>query len=162
MNPLEASRCLTNRNRKGAGSDSRFLARDENPACTTRLVQCDSLIGFLSEGGSSFLWWLIADCGRICLQIVRLPAACHIRPSAIRQMAGSKEWPKPAVLRCSCGNSLGGIHRSLWQNLSVNCQGLPAVLPFGWPAAPHVQPPKVPPQPVRKWWQFFFPSRNPG
>lgn|GEM_PF-223286 len=23
-------------------------------------------------------------------------------------------------------------------------------------------PPKVPPQPVRKWWQFFFPSRNPG
>src|SRR5579883_1835660 len=40
----------------------------------TRLVQYDSLIGFLYEGGSSLLWWLIADCGRICLQIVRLPA----------------------------------------------------------------------------------------
>src|SRR5579883_1563421 len=40
----------------------------------SRLVQCDSLIGFLYEGGSSLLWGLIADCGRICLQIVRLPA----------------------------------------------------------------------------------------
>gem|GEM_PF-3763422 len=69
--------------------------------------------------------------------------SCHIRPSAIQQMADSQEWPKPAVFRSSCGNSLVSTHRSLWQNLSVNCQGLPAFLPFGWPAAPHFQPPKV-------------------
>ena|GEM_PF-3746164 len=33
MNPLEVSRFLTSRDRKGAGSDSRSLARDENRAC---------------------------------------------------------------------------------------------------------------------------------
>src|SRR5579883_747553 len=46
--------------------------RESLPApLRSRLVQCDSLIGFMSEGGSSLLWWLLAHCGRICLQIVR-------------------------------------------------------------------------------------------
>src|SRR5579883_448098 len=81
MKPLEVSRCLTNR----------VAGVDENTACRVLISckgagiaarsltvaarsECDSLIGFLSEGGSSLLWGLLADCGRICLQIVRLPA----------------------------------------------------------------------------------------
>ena|SRR5579883_14344 len=131
MNPLEASRCLTNRNRKGAGSDSRFLARDENPACTTRLVQCDSLIGFLSEGGSSFLWWLIADCGRICLQIVRLPA---VLPYSTFRNPADGRLPKKAktsgfslfLWQLSCGDSSFNLAEFV-SKLSV-VTGCPALL----------------------------------
>jgi len=42
MNPLEVSRCLTSRDRKGEGSDSRSLARDENTACRVLIYSSDA------------------------------------------------------------------------------------------------------------------------